>query len=428
MKMSRLIFFLLLSLPGYTQEFRFDFGGNKPADGFRKVGPNDFYSPSAGFGWMKGSMPVEGKGGLNEDFITSHQSLFFTVDIPEGNYAVRILFGENAETTVKVENRRLMAERVITPSGRTISHDFTISVRSPFISGTDSIRLKPREYSYLQWDKQLTFEFSGKKPSVARLEIRPETKAKTIFLAGNSTVVDQALEPYSSWGQMIPAFFEPGKVVIANYAESGESIRSFVSERRLQKIMSMMKEGDYLFMEFAHNDQKIKDFEAFGIYSDFLRRYIDETRHKGGIPVLVTSMPRRSFDSDGKISNTLGDFPEAMRKVASEKEVILIDLNQMAKVLWESLGPERSKLAFVHYPAGSFPGQDKDLADDTHFNNYGAYQLARCVAEGIRKEVPELSGFLKRSLKPFSPDHPDDPAAFDFPISPVVEIIKPDGN
>ncbi|NBA86264.1 rhamnogalacturonan acetylesterase [Emticicia sp. CRIBPO] len=423
MRKIALFFLPLVCFTAFSQTNKFDFGSGETAKGHTKVDAGSFYTAKAGFGWMKGSAPVAGRG-----FISSGKPLFFTVDIPEGNYDITLLFGEDSETTLKVENRRLMLEKVLAPKGKTVSRNITVSVRSPLISGKDSVRLKPREMTYLQWDRQLTFEFTGPKPKIARIEIKPKTQVKTIFLAGNSTVVDQALEPYSSWGQMIPRFFAPGKVVIANYAESGESIQSFVTERRLAKIESQIRKGDYLFIEFAHNDQKIKDFDAFGKYADYLRKYIDGIREKGGIPVLVTSMPRRNFDQNGKIINTLGDFPEAMRGVAREKNTLLIDLNEMAGVLWESLGEETSKLAFVHYPANVFPGQTKPIEDNTHFSNYGAYELAKCMVEGIKKNIPELTALLLKDLKTFDPQHPDDPKTFDFPLSPVAEVIKPDGN
>src|SRR5262249_35079206 len=157
-------------------------------------------------------------------------------------------------------------------------------------------------------------------------------------------------------------------VAIANHAESGESLRSFIAENRLAKLLERMKPGDYLFIQFAHNDQKPGAFhvDPFTTYKDYLKQYIEEVRKRRAIPVLVTSMHRRLFDSDGKIINTLDHYPEAMRQLAMEQNVVLIDLNTMSKILFEALGPEGSLKAFVHYPAHTFPGQDEELKDDTH--------------------------------------------------------------
>lgn len=176
-----------------------------------------------------------------------------------------------------------------------------------------------------------------------------------IFLAGNSTVVDQAHEPFSAWGQMIPRFFEGKKVVVANFAESGETIRGFVLEKRLDKVMSLMKAGDYFFIEFAHNDQKPNSgVFAQTTYKEYLRTYIQKTREKEATPVLVTSMHRRRFDDRGKIQNSLENFPDAMREVAKEQNVALIDLNIMSKTLYEALGVDESKKIFLHYPPTHF--------------------------------------------------------------------------
>ena len=141
---------------------------------------------------------------------------------------------------------------------------------------------------------------------------------------------------------MIPAFLIPSKVVVANYAESGEALNSFVSARRLEKVLSLMKTGDYLFVEFGHNDMKQKGegIGAFTSYKKSLQFFISEIRKKGGIPVLVTSMHRRSFDSTGHIINTLLDYPEAVRQTAKEENVALIDLNAMSKTLYEAWGKQ----------------------------------------------------------------------------------------
>src|SRR5690606_7282391 len=117
------------------------------------------------------------------------------------------------------------------------------------INDRDSIRLKSREFGYLNWDDKLTLEFNGSRPAVNAVEIVPVQDVTVVFLAGNSTVVDQELEPWAAWGQMIPKFFTQD-VVIANFAESGETLKSFEAERRLEKISGLMKKGDYLFIEF----------------------------------------------------------------------------------------------------------------------------------------------------------------------------------
>jgi lysophospholipase L1-like esterase len=159
-----------------------------------------------------------------------------------------------------------------------------------------------------------------------------------------------------------------------------------------------------------------------------LKSFIQQIKAKGATPVLVTSMYRRNFDSAGKVNNTLGDFPEAMRQVAKDENVALIDLNIMSKTLFETLGVEDSKKAFVHYAANTFPTQDKEIHDDTHFSNYGAYQLAKCIVEGIRNSKLSISDYILEGLSIYDPAKPDSLESWNFPHSPLVNVIKPDGN
>lgn len=418
--------------------FKFDFGTGQVAPGFTQVLPSSTYTQELGYGFFPGQhiMAIDrgGRDALRRDFLTSNKPFFFTVDVPEGNYNVTVTFGDKqgeSVNTVKAECRRLMLKKVQTAAGKFARRTFTVHIRNSHIqSASDKVKLKPREVNYLHWDNQLTLEFSNSNPKICAVEITKTDCATTVFLAGNSTVVDQDREPWAAWGQMIPVFFRPGEVAIANYAESGETLKAFAGEKRLAKILSLIKSGDYLFIEFAHNDQKpgTSHVEPFTTYKEQLKLYIEEARRRGAIPVLVTSMHRRRFDENGKIINTLADYPEAMRQTAREEKVALIDLNQMSKTLYEALGPERSKKAFVHFPANSFPGQVEELKDDTHFSTYGAYQLAKCVVTGIKLAKLGIAQFLVEDLPPYDPAHPDPAEQWRLPLSPPASIIKPDGN
>ena len=355
---------------------------------------------------------------------SSDKPYSFDVKLPEGNYDVTLTLGDRTratETTVKAESRRLMLEAVRTRAGELVTRRFTVNVRTPRITGTDSVRRKPREIGSATWDDRLNLEFNGSHPGVRSISIRPAANPVTVYLAGNSTVTDQTSEPWAAWGQMLPRFFKPGAVVVANHAESGETLKAFIAERRLAKVLSTIKRGDYLFIEFAHNDQKAgaSYLEAFTTYKEHLVHYIAEARSRGATPVLVTSMHRRAFDSTGAIINTLGDYPAAVRQVAAEQRVALIDLNAMSKRFYEALGPEKSKRAFVHYPAGTYPDQAAELKDDTHFNNYGAYELARMVVEGLRATSLPLKRQLLADIPRFDPSKPDPVETFALPASPV---------
>ena len=291
---------------------------------------------------------------------------------------------------------------------------FTVNIRTPKIASGGQVRLKPRELGVLHWDDKLTLEFNNARPSVAALEITRVNKAITVYLMGDSTVTDQTREPWNSWGQMLPRFFKPG-VAVANHAESGESLRSSLGERRLDKVMSAIQAGDYLFIQFGHNDQKEKGegVGAFTTYKADLKRYVSEARKHGAIPVLVTPMNRRTFDAEGKIANSLGDYPEAVRQAAKEENVALIDLNAMSKPFYEALGPEGSKKAFV---------------DNTHHNSYGSYELAKCIVEGIKANKLGIARFLVRDVPPFDPAHPDPVDSFEVPPSPQTTPRPPEGS
>jgi lysophospholipase L1-like esterase len=228
----------------------------------------------------------------------------------------------------------------------------------------------------------------------------------------------------------LPRFLVPSQVVVANYAESGETLKAFKGERRLEKIWSLAKPGDYLFIEFAHNDQKegSSHLDPFTTYKQTLKEWIAEARKRKMIPVLVTSMHRRNFDSSGHIINTLSDYPEAMRQTAKEENTALIDLNAMSKILYEAWGPEKSLKAFVHFPANSFPNQPEPLKDNTHFTPYGAYELASCVVSDIRKQKLPLAKYIRKDVPIFDPAKPVPFDRFYWPLSVFMSSQKPDGN
>ena len=391
------------------------------------LSPQAVYTAERGFGFRA---PLAGASG---SVCASDQPFLFDLALREGNYDVSVTLGDPSRasvTTVKAESRRLMLEQVATRAGKFVTRHFTVNVRTPYFADGDSVRRKPREVGSATWDDRLTLEFNGVHPSVRAIEVTVAHDPVTVFLAGNSTVVDQMVEPWAAWGQMIPRFFKPGSVVVANHAESGETLKAFIGERRLPKLLATMKKGDYFFIEFAHNDQKAGTsyVEPFTTYKEYLKKFVDEARSRGATPVLVTSMLRRSFDSTGHIINTLGDYPAAMRQLATEEHIALIDLNAMSRKFYEALGPEKAKRAFVHYPAGTYPDQAAELKDDTHFNNYGAYELARMMVQGLKASGLPLAKQLLGGIRPFDPSHPDPIEKFTLPASPVAAIVRPAGS
>lgn len=423
-----------------TESLRFDFGGGagtSATSGYKVVSPATLYTAEAGYGLIVtgGPTPVVSAAGENAELsaLVGTKPFIFLVDLPEGNYDVTLRLGDpsgNSNTTVKSETRRLHLEQVETRSGEQVERTFTVNVRTPIIDEAGArVMLKERERGLFHWDDKLLLEFNGLRPAVATVTITPRPDALTIYLAGDSTVTDQPGEPWCAWGQMLPRFFEAG-VAVANHAESGLSFATFERSRRLEKILSTLRPGDYVFMQFAHNDQKERGegVGAYTTYAESARRFVRAVREAGGKPVLVTSMYRRRFDAEGRLYDTLDDYPPALRGVAGELEVPLIDLHAMSARLFSALGAEPSKVAFVHFPAGAY-GSTEAVKDDTHFSPYGAYELARCVVEGIRTQVPELASRLADDVGLYDPASPGDPDKFLVPASPLREAVRiPDGD
>lgn len=364
----------------------------------------------------------------------SERPFYFSVPVEDGNYKVTVTLGNKkkaAQTVVRAESRRLMVENCVTKKGKFETYSFIVNKRSQEIPGGGKVSLKPRELDYLNWDSLLTLEFNGAAPAVQRICIEPDTTATTIFLCGNSTVVDQELEPWASWGQMIPRWFTD-KVAISNHAESGLTVRTFLDGHRLDKVLSMLKKGDYVVCEFGHNDQKEKrpGDGAWYHFAHGLKTFIDRVRAANGHIIFITPTQRRSFDeaTHTKIQETHLDYPDAMRAVAKREGVPVIELHDMTRTFFETLGYEGSKKALVHYPANSFPGQDKPLADNTHFNPYGAYEVAKMVVMGMKQhQLPMLKG-LRSDWVDFDPRHPDDFDTWYWYPAPAVKIKKPDGD
>jgi len=373
-------------------------------------------------GWDLKTVPTVANGicsatGENKPF-------FFSIPVPPGNYRVTMeLGGKDASTvTVRAEARRLYIQTLPVAAGKAVTRTIDVNVRIPEFTKPDGtqgrVRLKQREIGNLDWDPKLTLEFNGVNPAFHSLTIEPLTGAKaepTLYLAGDSTMVDQDVEPWASWGQQLPRFFLPG-VVVANHAESGESAISFLGEQRFAEIISIIKPGDYFFVQFAHNDQKVQN--GLPRYIEIMTDFVNQVKAKGATPVIVTAQNRNSFDADGHINDTLGGYPQASRKIAADTNTALIDLNDMSKTMFEAMGPDGAKHAFMNFKAGSYPGVERDIADSTHFNNFGAYELAQCITHGVRADKLPITKFLDPSIRDFDPAHPDVFADFHLPYTP----------
>ena len=177
----------------------------------------------------------------------SNAPFFYSVKVADGNYKVTVVLGSKkkaGKTVVRAENRRLMLDEVSTRKGECKTYSFIVNKRSPYINAKMNVKIKPREKDYFTWDEKLTLEFTGAAPVVKSIKVEPApAETTTVFLCGNSTVVDQFTEPYASWGQMVTRWFGP-EVAISNHAESGLTAGSFLASNRLDKVLAMMKKGN----------------------------------------------------------------------------------------------------------------------------------------------------------------------------------------
>jgi len=222
----------------------------------------------------------------------------------------------------------------------------------------------------------------------------------TIYLAGDSTCAMKQPDkrPETGWGEMLGQHFKDGKVRIENRAMNGRSTKSFIGEGRWQAIVDEMKQGDYVFIQFGHNDESKDKGERYTPPEDYRRnliRFISDVRAKGGFPVLLTPVMRRRFDKDGKFYDTHGEYPDIVRAVAKEHNTPLIDMHRMSETVIVRYGVEDSKKLFLQLKPGENLNYPNGVEDNTHFSPLGAEEMAKLVVTGIREEKIGLRKYLK---------------------------------
>lgn len=387
--------------PSEAQTWRFNLTAEATLPDWQGVSPDSTFDAIRGYGF-------ETRAGDHK---------VFSVATPEGDYAVTLWPVAQGPMSVWAESRRLMARSVEGPVR------FTVNVRRPELgpsaldgSGGPQVQLNARELGSRSWDDRLTLAYDR---PVARIEIVPVTEIRLVLL-GDSTVADQGEGDYFSWGQMLPRFVDR-TVSVANHAESGESLKSFLKSQRLDKALSQLRPGDVVLIQFGHNDSKaqyaLTYAEAETTFRSYLRLYVDEIRRRGASPVLVTSPHRRTFNPDGRIRNSHGSYPEATRAVAREQTVPLIDLTLATARLYEALGPQGSRQAFAD--SGK---------DGSHHNAYGAYLLAWAVADGLRAVDAPIADRISTEVPVLDLDNPPAYENFDLKLLPSQPTQRPAGS
>lgn len=230
----------------------------------------------------------------------------------------------------------------------------------------------------------------------------PGKKKIKIWLIGDSTMAPKQTRafPETGWGMPFTWFWD-STVTVENRALNGRSTRTFIEEKRWDPVMNDMSEGDYVFIQFGHNDEvpTKKSYTSEADFRNNLIRYITDTRSKKATPVLLTPVARRSFDSTGRVRGTHDVYSQIIRDVAKETKVSLIDLDKRSQALLQEMGPEASVYLYNHLTPGEHPNYPDGVKDNTHFSEFGARRMAELVLEDIRKLEPQLAERIFKPVK-----------------------------
>ncbi|KAA0126915.1 rhamnogalacturonan acetylesterase [Chryseobacterium sp. SN22] len=222
-----------------------------------------------------------------------------------------------------------------------------------------------------------------------------------LFLIGDSTMANKEnpdKNPEHGWGQVLPQFLTAG-IDIRNHAVNGRSSKSFRTEGRWAAVEKQLKKGDFVIIEFGHNDQKLKDSTKFtNPYTQYranLERYVNETRAKGAIPILMTSIVRRNFNENGVLIDTHKEYPLVVRMVANDLKVPFVDMQLLTEQMEISYGPENSKKLHLHYKEGENPYYPKGKEDDTHLSKPGAEAVAKLAVKNLKTMKTGLEKYIR---------------------------------
>lgn len=220
-----------------------------------------------------------------------------------------------------------------------------------------------------------------------------------VYLAGDSTMAQKlnSRRPETGWGERLQEYFDIDRVRVINLARNGRSTRTFLEEGRWREIADGVRPGDFVFIQFGHNDAAVDRTDRYTPPADYRRnlaRFVAEVRQKQAHPVLFTPVMRRRFDENGRFYDAHGEYPGIVRSVAAELGVPLIDMHRTSEQVIRGYGAEPSKALFLHIPPDTHPNYPQGLRDDTHFSPLGAELMAGLAVSGIRESVPELAALL----------------------------------
>ncbi len=371
-------------------KLQFDFGAEDStvSEGFTKVTDTTNYSEETGYGFDDtadvSAIQFDSEDPVESDAV-SYLDATFEVDLEPGDYQITVIAGDENEavsTGVKAEDIQKIQNQELN-SGEYLERTFDIAL----IDGSLSIQLigdNPRLNGLI----------------IESLSTRSAADHPTVYVASDSTAqtYDSYWQPQAGWGQMLDRFFEED-VEVDNHAIGGRSSKTFYTEGRLDTILREIKPNDYLLIQFGHNDATISRPERYTTveqFKEYLTTYVTGVRQRGAEPVLITPVNRRDFNTEnGEFNVSFPEYKQGVEEVADELDVLLVDLNTSSREYFNEVGPEGTKAIFLHADAGVYEAYPNGIQDDTHFQEYGAIQVARLLSEGIADLDTNLSAYVR---------------------------------
>ena len=346
-----------------------------------------------------------------ESVVIENPGRTFTPAKP-GCYDVTLKFGDEKNATrnwVKAEGQRLMLGEVSTKPGEFVEKTFTVAVRNRDMPNGGKVAPINEDGCKMLWDDQLHIDvFTHGAPPPEPQIVPLAEPVRKVFIAGDSTACDTAEELWMCWGGIFPMFFKQG-IAIANYAQSGGTLRTFVSSGRFAKMLAEARPGDYFIISYMANDsgEKGPAAGAFNGYYHRLKDIVESTKAKGLKVLVMSEQERRWFDKEGRIRSGHGEYPAAAQAVAKACGVPFFDLAGESVRLYEAVGPEDTVHLFRHAREGQYPWFPDARSDNTHFKELGAYAIGRIVLDGLRQAYPDISASVRPGYGRFNPAKPD---------------------
>ena len=376
------------AVAGETGTWRFDFGPGEIARGATQVTAETSYTPDLGYGFEDTTTLTEtdrgGEDPLRGDFVSTASTATFLVDLAPGDYRIRILSGDlDGPTDIAVTAEEIeKVPQTEAEAGEMLELEFELAL----VSGRLGLTLTGTAANINAVD-------------IEALPARRRGHRPTLYLLGDSTM--QTYDPYwmpqAGWGQFFDRFVSD-RVLVDNRSIGGRSSRSFINQGRLDEVLRLVRPGDYVYVQFGHNDATYTVPDRYTPPEDFreyLRTYIEGTRQRGGEAIVVTPVSRRDFDADtGRFRVSFPEYVEAARSIADELDAPLVDLSASSREFLDEIGPEGAREVFLHAEAGVYPNRPNGVEDDTHFQEYGAIQMARLVALGTAELGLRISAHI----------------------------------